>query len=168
MNRCWRFTSLRKSDHRRNIYKKKQHKQKTNSRELFKKLWNRKNIQTFIKQAIWCSLWWKRNLKNNIFIRRQTYHYSTNAQLATSFLIAEDVRGTESAIISSYPTSVSGIIVLLNTKHLTLFIYTIDCFKSWVSRSVSIFEQTTGYWVDITNKEPIRLPEIQYPVFGIS
>ena len=31
--------------------------------------------------------------------------------------MADEVRSTESAIISSYPTSVSGIIVLLNTKH---------------------------------------------------
>ena len=30
--------------------------------------------------------------------------------------------GAELDIISSYPTSVSGIIVLLNTKHLTSFI----------------------------------------------
>ena len=34
-----------------------------------------------------------------------------------SFYIADEVQSTESAIISSNPTSVSGIIVLLNTKH---------------------------------------------------
>ena len=35
-----------------------------------------------------------------------------------SFLIADEVRSTESAIISSYPTSVSGIIVFI--KYQTL------------------------------------------------
>ena len=34
-----------------------------------------------------------------------------------SFLIVDEVQSTKSAVISSYPTSVSGIIVLLNTKH---------------------------------------------------
>ena len=37
--------------------------------------------------------------------------------LDLSFKIADEVRSTESAIISSYPTGVSRIIILLNTKH---------------------------------------------------
>ena len=32
---------------------------------------------------------------------------------------------------------------------------------------VSIFGQTTEYMIYTVNREPIRLPEIQYPVFGI-
>ena len=33
--------------------------------------------------------------------------------------------------------------------------------------SVSIFGQTTGYGIYTVSREPIRLPEIQNPVFGI-
>ena len=33
--------------------------------------------------------------------------------------------------------------------------------------SVSIFGQTTGYRIYTVSREPIRLPEIRYPVFGI-
>ena len=32
---------------------------------------------------------------------------------------------------------------------------------------VSIFGQTTGYRIYMVSREPIRLLEIQYPVFGI-
>ena len=39
-----------------------------------------------------------------------------------SFYIADEMRSIESSIINSYPTSVSGIIVLLNTKHLTFYV----------------------------------------------
>ena len=33
--------------------------------------------------------------------------------------------------------------------------------------SFHIFGQTTGYRISIVSREPIRLPKIQYPVFGI-
>ena len=33
---------------------------------------------------------------------------------------------------------------------------------------VSIFEQTTVYKIYTVSREPIRLPEIKYPVFGIN
>ena len=36
-----------------------------------------------------------------------------------------------------------------------------------IKLSVSIFGQTTGYRLYTVSKEPIRLLEIQYPVFGI-
>ena len=36
-----------------------------------------------------------------------------------------------------------------------------------IKLSVSIFGQTTGYKVFSVSREPFRLPEIQYPVFGI-
>ena len=49
---------------------------------------------------------------------KQLFH---ERALDTSFWIADEVRSTESAIISAYPTSVCGITVLLNTKHLALF-----------------------------------------------
>ena len=38
---------------------------------------------------------------------------------------------------------------------------------SLIKLSVSIFGQTAGYVVYIVSSEPIRLPEIQYPMFGI-
>ena len=94
-----------------------------------------------------------------------------------SFLIADEVRSTESAIISSYPTGVSGIIVLLNTKHWikksrVLFSSDLSFRPIWVeifrdNFSVSIFGQITGYRIYTASREPIRLLEIQYPVFGI-
>ena len=86
------------------------------------------------------------------------------------------MRSTESAIISSYPTTnVSGIIVLLNTKHWikisrTIF-FTESSFCHFVENFsvikmlVSIFGQTTVYKIYTVSKEPIRLPETQYPVF---
>ena len=86
------------------------------------------------------------------------------------------MRSTESAIISSYPTSVSGIIVLLNTKHwikISRILFSSDLsFRlggefSVTNLSVSIFEQITGYRIYTVSREPIRLLEIQYPVFGI-
>ena len=43
------------------------------------------------------------------------------------FYVADEVRSTESVIISSYPTSVSEKPVLLNTKHLQFdFVYVED------------------------------------------
>ena len=45
----------------------------------------------------------------------------------TSFYIAGKVWSTKLTIISSYPTSMSGIIVLLDTKHLTLFMLSFLC-----------------------------------------
>ena len=86
------------------------------------------------------------------------------------------MRSTESALISSYPTTnVSGIIVLLNTKHWikisrTIF-FTESSFRHFVENFsvikmlVSIFGQTTVYKIYTVSKEPIRLPETQYPVF---
>ena len=47
-------------------------------------------------------------------IQYNTIQYNT---IQCNTIIADEVRSTESAIISSYPTSVCGIIVLLNTKH---------------------------------------------------
>ena len=89
----------------------------------------------------------------------------------------DEVPSTESAIISSYPTSVSGIIVSLNTKlwiNISLILISIDSsFRpfsgkfSVIKLSVSIFGQTTGYRIYAVSRKPIRLPEIQYPVFGI-
>ena len=38
---------------------------------------------------------------------------------------------------------------------------------SVIKLSVSIFGQTTGYSIYTVSREPIRLPENQYPVFGI-
>ena len=36
-----------------------------------------------------------------------------------------------------------------------------------IKLSVSISGQTAGYRIYTVSKEPIRLPEVQYPVFGI-
>ena len=36
-----------------------------------------------------------------------------------------------------------------------------------IKLSVSIFGQTAGCGIYTVNREPIRLPEIQYPVFDI-
>ena len=36
-----------------------------------------------------------------------------------------------------------------------------------INLSVSIFGQITGYRIYTVGREPIRLLEIQYPVFGI-
>ena len=87
------------------------------------------------------------------------------------------MRSTESAIISSYPTSVSGMIVILNTKHwikICRTIFSTDssfrpfCGKiSVIKMLVSIFGQTTVYKIYTVSRELITLPEIQYPVFGI-
>ena len=83
-----------------------------------------------------------------------------------------------SQVISSYPTSVSGIIVLLNTKHRikisrTVF-FTNSSFRPFCGKKVSvikmlvsIFGQTTVYKIYTVSREPIRLPEVQYPMFGI-
>ena len=89
----------------------------------------------------------------------------------------DEVQSTESVIISSYPTSASGIIVLLNTKHWIkisqiLFLPTqvfghFEGKFSVVKFSVSIFGQTMGYRNYTMSREPIRLPEVQYTVFGI-
>ena len=38
---------------------------------------------------------------------------------------------------------------------------------SVIKLSVSIFGQTTGYRIHTLSREPIRLPEMQHPVFGI-
>ena len=38
----------------------------------------------------------------------------------------DEVRSTELAIISSYPISMSGVIILLNTKPLTLFMFIVE------------------------------------------
>ena len=57
-------------------------------------------------------------------------HYETmngGTSLGISNITPVDIhemRSTELAIINSYPTSVSVIIVLLSTKHLTLFMLT--------------------------------------------
>ena len=80
--------------------------------------------------------------------------------------------------MSSYPTSVNGIIVLLNTIHyikLSQILLSTDSslighFEGKVSvikLPVSIFGQTIEYSIFIVSRKPIRLPEIQYPVFGI-
>ena len=92
-------------------------------------------------------------------------------------MIADEVRSSESAIISSYPSSVSGMVILLNTKHwikylkfyflpTVVFGYFEGKF-SVIILSVSIFGQTAGYRIYTMSREPIRLPELQYPVFGI-
>ena len=36
-----------------------------------------------------------------------------------------------------------------------------------IKLSVSIFGQTSGYRIYTMGREPIKNPEIQYPVFGI-
>ena len=69
--------------------------------------------------------------------------------------IADEVRSTESAIISSYPTSMSGIIVSLNTKHwkkyLEFYVLPTQIFVhferkySVIKLSVSILGQTIGF-----------------------
>ena len=89
----------------------------------------------------------------------------------------DEVRSTESAIISSNPTSVSGIIVLLNTKHwikiFELYFLPTRVFGHFVEKIsvikmlVSIFGQITVYKIYTVSREPIRLLKIQYPVFGI-
>ena len=45
----------------------------------------------------------------------------------------DEVQSTESAIVSSYPTSMSGIIVLLNTKH-------------WIQMSQILVSTDTSFW----------------------
>ena len=94
-----------------------------------------------------------------------------------SFQIVVEVGSTESAIISSYPMSVSGISILSNTKHsIKIFgiLFSIDSsFRhfegqfSAINLSISIFGQTTGYRIYTVSRKPIRLLEIQYPVFTI-
>ena len=89
----------------------------------------------------------------------------------------DEVWSTESAIISSYPTSMGGIIVLLNSKHWIKYLEFCFLLKrvsghfegkfSVIELSVSIFGQTTGYMIYTVSREPIRLPETQYPVNGI-
>ena len=36
-----------------------------------------------------------------------------------------------------------------------------------IKLSVAIFGEATGYMIYTVSREPIRLPEIKYPVFGI-
>ena len=91
--------------------------------------------------------------------------------------IVDELRSTESAIINSYSTSVSGIIVSLNTKHwikIYRTIFSTDssfrpfCGKIFMIKMlVSIFGQTTVYKIYTVSRELTRLLEIQYPVFGI-
>ena len=77
--------------------------------------------------------------------------------------------------MSSYPTSVSGIIVLLNPKHwikVSRILFSTDSSflpLAVIKLSVSVFGQTTctGYRIYTVSREPIRLLEIQYLVFGI-
>ena len=91
----------------------------------------------------------------------------------------DEVWNIESAIISSY-RSLSGIIVLLNTKHRikislkfiflvipTLIFGHFEGQFSVIKLSVSIFGQTTGYRIYTWSREPIKLPEfnIQCLVF---
>ena len=71
----------------------------------------------------------------------------------------------------------SGIIVLLNTKHwikiFELYFLPTQVFGHFVEKIsvikmlVSIFGQITVYKIYTVSREPIRLPKIQYPVFGI-
>ena len=88
------------------------------------------------------------------------------------------VQSTESAIISSFPTSVSGIIVLLNIKRwlkISRILFSTDSSLwailrekfSMIKLSISIFGKTTGYRNYTESREPIRLLEMPYPVFGI-
>ena len=86
--------------------------------------------------------------------------------------VADKVRSTESTI-----TSASGLTVSLNTKHwikylnfyflLTRVLGHFQGKFSVIKKSVSIFEQTTGYRIYTVSREPIILPEIQYPLFSI-
>ena len=84
------------------------------------------------------------------------------------FLIADEMRNTESAIISSYPTSASGINVFIKYQifrkisRARNFGHFVGNF-SLIILSVSIFgSQTTGYTSRLytASREPIRLPEI--------
>ena len=52
---------------------------------------------------------------------RRKYFKSIYLTIIPRTRVGYGLLDTESAIINSYPTSVSGIIVLLNIKHLTLF-----------------------------------------------
>ena len=64
----------------------------------------------------------------------------------------------------------SRIIVLSNIKHWIKISRVLGHFEgkfSVIKLSVSIFGQTKGYRIYTVRREPIRLPEIQYPVFGI-
>ena len=71
-----------------------------------------------------------------------------------------------------------GIIVLLDTipwikKYLEFYFLPTRVFGHFERKfsvkklSVSKFGQTTGYRIYTASREPIRLLEIQYPVFGI-
>ena len=84
------------------------------------------------------------------------------------------MRSTKLDIVSLYPTSMSELIVLLNTiktldKNI-LNLYFLDqlefrpfCGKiSVIKMLVSIFGQTTVYRVYTVSREPIRFLEIQY------
>ena len=84
--------------------------------------------------------------------------------------IADEVQSTALAIMSSYPTSVSGIIVLLNTKHwikyLKFYFLLTHIFGhfegkfSIIKLSVCIGQTMSGYRIYTMSREPIRLPEI--------
>ena len=94
-----------------------------------------------------------------------------------SFQIADEMWRTESAIISSYPTGVewNSCFIKYQTldQYLELYFLPTRVFghfveKFSVSKNVSsIFGQATAYKIYTLSREPIRLPEIQYPVFGI-
>ena len=85
--------------------------------------------------------------------------YPTRKHCITSIYIADEVRSSESAIINLYPTSVSRIIVLLKNKHWIKYFE--FCFLL-----TRVFGHFKGKF-SVTRREPIRLPEIQYLVFGI-
>ena len=98
------------------------------------------------------------------------------------------MQSTESAIISSHPTSFSGTItVLLNTKHLALFVKILNvnpckhcnCIHVLfltVSKAVSFVGpqfpcldklEDIACTVHNMNNKPIELPKFQIPMFGI-
>ena len=89
----------------------------------------------------------------------------------------DEVRSTESAFTSSYPTRVSGIVLFkyqtLDENIWSFIFYRLEFLAilrkdfSVIKLSVSIFEQTTGNMNCTVSRKPIRLPEIQYPVFDI-
>ena len=76
------------------------------------------------------------------------------------------MQSTESAIISSYPTSVSEIIVLLNTNPCRHG----DCIPLLTVSNAEFaisFNIWTNYRIYGLSRQPIRLLETQYPVFDV-
>ena len=80
--------------------------------------------------------------------------------------------------VSIYPTGVSGKKCFLkyqtrDKKYLEFYFLPTRVFSHFEGKfsmrklSVSIFGQTTGSMIYTVSREPIRLPEIQNPVFGI-